>query len=66
MFAGVRRITHIKPLEFGDDRGNNMDGTWRPPDKEIKYVVCQACKELVKEKEIVRNGLKICWKCAEV
>jgi len=43
-----------------------MDGTWRPPDKEISYVVCQSCKELVKAREIVRNGLKICWKCAQV
>ena len=64
MFAGIRRTTHIKPLEFG--RGDSMDGTWRPPDKEIKYVVCQACKELVKKKEIIRNGLKICSRCAEV
>ncbi len=43
-----------------------MDGSWCPPKKEISYVVCQSCKELVKENEIVRNGLKICRKCAQI
>lgn len=43
-----------------------MDGTWSPPDKEISYVICQSCKELVKKEEIIRNSLKICRRCAQI
>lgn len=42
-----------------------MDGTWRPPKKVIKYVVCPSCKRLVKKDEIVK-GLNVCRRCAQI
>jgi len=45
--------------------GDKMDGTWSPPKHLVKYVVCPSCNELVKKEEIVKNGYKCCWRCAE-
>jgi len=43
-----------------------MDGTWLPKHKRINYVVCPSCRELVKENQIIKNGYKACWRCAQV
>jgi len=43
-----------------------MDGTWYLRGKSINYLICPACKELVKKDDITKRKDGICWKCSEV
>jgi hypothetical protein len=44
-----------------------MDGTWKPQNKMIKYVICPSCKQLMKSEEMVKGiHEELCWKCAEI